>query len=85
MDDWRWVTLTVLLVLFLLLPACTAPTLPTNQPTTQPPDPPLANLQTCRLADSPTCTKPLMITPATRPWPFDRFILSEVEGLRTGV
>ena len=35
----------------LLLPACTAPTLPTNQPTTQPADPPPANLHTHKLAN----------------------------------
>jgi len=54
----------VFLVLSLLLSACTAP----NQPTRRP--------ATCKLANLPTCTRPLIITPATTPWPFDR--------LRTG-
>ena len=50
--------------------------------------PPTRHLQTCKLADLPTCTlptctKPLIIAHSTTPWPFDKFILSEVEGLRT--
>jgi len=59
-------------VLSLLLSACTAPH-PPNQPTRRP--------ATCKLADLPTCTGPLIIRPAPTLWPFGRLRVNSGQAL----